>query len=78
MKQEQKLTRGDIEPEGFKELSIVINNSDRDRPTMIIPIDREQADELADRVEPFLRDHGARTERERHADTDIRVLATIE
>jgi hypothetical protein len=66
------------DPDGFNELSIVIDNSDRDRSTLIVHIDREQPVELADRVETFLDDHGARTERERHAATDIRVLATIE
>jgi hypothetical protein len=66
------------DPGGFNELSIVIDNSDREHSTLIVHIDREQAADLADRVEAFLRDHGARTERERHADTDIRVLATIE
>jgi hypothetical protein len=65
------------DPDGFNELSLVIDNSDRDRSTLIVHIDREQPVELADRVEAFLRDHGARTERERHADTDIRILATI-
>jgi hypothetical protein len=66
------------DPSDFNELSLVIDNSDRDRSTLIVHIDRKQAADLADRVEAFLRDHGARTERERHADTDIRVLATIE
>ena len=66
------------DPDGFNELSLVIDNSDRDRSTLIVHIDREQAADLADRIEAFLRDHGARTERERHTDTDIRVLATIE
>ena len=66
------------DPGGFNELSIVIDNSDRDCSTLIVHIDREQAGDLADRVEAFLRDHGARTERECHADTDIRVLATVE
>jgi hypothetical protein len=66
------------DPSEFNDLSIVIDNSDRERPTLIVHIDREQATQLADRVEAFLRDHGARTERERHADTDIRILATIE
>jgi hypothetical protein len=65
-------------PDGFNELSIVIDNSNRDRSTLIVHIDREQAAELADRVEVFLRDYGARTEREHHADTDVRILATIE
>lgn len=27
---------------------------------------------------PFLRNHGARTERERHADTAVRILTLIE
>ncbi|HET7325234.1 MAG TPA: hypothetical protein VFJ06_12985 [Halococcus sp.] len=66
------------DPDGFNELSLVIDNSDRDRSTLIVHIDREQAADLADRVEAFLRNQGARTERERHADTDIRVLITIE
>jgi hypothetical protein len=66
------------DPDGFNELSIVIDTSDRDRSTLIVHINREQAAELADRVEAFLHDHGARTERERHADTDVRVLATVE
>lgn len=66
------------DPEGFNELSVVIDNSDRDRSTLIVHIDREQASDLANRVEAFLRDHGARTERERQTETDIRVLATIE
>ena len=66
------------DPDGFNELSIVIDSSDRERSTLIVHIDREQAAELADRVEAFLRNHGARTERERHSETDVRVLATIE
>lgn len=57
--------------DGFNELSLVIDNSDRERPTLIVHIDREQATDLADRVEAFLRNHGARTQRECHADTDV-------
>jgi hypothetical protein len=64
--------------DGFNELSIVIANSDREHSTLIVHIDRERAADLADRVEAFLHDHGAQTQRERHADTDVRVLATIE
>ena len=64
--------------DGFNELSVVIDNSDRERSTLIVHVDQEQAADLADRVETFLRDHGARTQNERHADTDIRVLATLE
>lgn len=64
--------------EGFSELSIVIDNSDPEHSTLIVHIDRQQPADLAERVEAFLREHGARTERERHADTDVRVLATLE
>jgi hypothetical protein len=63
--------------DGFNELSLVIDNSDREHPTLIVHIDRQQPADLAQRVDAFLRDHGARTERERHSETDIRVLATI-
>ena len=63
---------------GFNKLSIVIDNSDRERSTLIVHIDREQAADLADRVEALLRDHGAQTQRERHTSTDIRVLATLD
>ncbi|WP_435079414.1 hypothetical protein [Halococcus sp. AFM35] len=64
--------------EEFNELSLVIDNSDREHPTLIVHIDRQQPADLAERVETFLHDNGARTERERHDDTDIRVLATLE
>ena len=64
--------------EEFNELSLVIDNSDREHPSLIVHIDGQQSADLAKRVDAFLRDHGARTERERHADTDVRVLATLE
>jgi hypothetical protein len=64
--------------EEFYELSLVIDNSDRERPTLIVHINHQQPADLAQRVDAFLRAHGARTERERHDDTDIRVLATLE
>ncbi|WP_435078540.1 hypothetical protein [Halococcus sp. AFM35] len=64
--------------EEFNELSLVIDNSDREHPTLIVHIDCQQPTDLAQRVEAFLRDHSARTEREHHSETDIRVLATIE
>lgn len=41
------------DPDGFKEFSIIIDNSDQDRLTLIVYINREQAVELADRVEAF-------------------------
>jgi hypothetical protein len=61
----------------FNELSLVIDNSDREHPTLIVHIDCQQPTDLAQHVEAFLRENGARTERERHDDTDIRVLATL-
>ena len=63
---------------GFNELSLVIDNSDPERSTLIVHIDREQAADLAGRVETFLREHGAQTQREHHTSTDIRVLATLD
>lgn len=64
-------------PDEFKEVSLVVEDSDPDHPTLIVHVDREDAVQLADRIEEFLGDRGARTERERHSDTDVRVLATI-
>lgn len=63
-------------PDEFKEVSVVIDNSKPDRSTLIVHVDREDAIELADRIERFLRDQGAQTEREVHSRTDVRVLAT--
>ena len=65
------------QPGEFKEISLVIENSDERRPTLLVHIDSEDADSLADRIDEFLRERGARTERERYSDTDVRVLATV-
>ena len=62
----------------FKTISLVIDSSSSERPTLIVHIDGEQASSLADRVEEFLTEHGAHTQREHHSETDIRVLATVE
>ncbi|WP_225307747.1 MULTISPECIES: hypothetical protein [unclassified Haloarcula] len=56
----------------------MIENSDAEHPTLIVHVDREDADSLADRIDEFLREHGARTERECHSETDVRVLATVD
>jgi ribosomal protein L31 len=64
--------------EEFNELSLVIDNSNREHPSLIVHIDGQQSADLAERVDAFLRNYGARTERERHDDTDIRILATLE
>jgi len=45
--------------DGFNELSIVIDNSDRERSTLIIHIDRKQPAGLASRVGAFLHENGA-------------------
>ena len=56
----------------------MIDSSSSERPTLIVHVDGEQASSLADRVEEFLTEHGAYTQREYHSETDIRVLATVE
>ena len=55
-----------------------IDNEDTAHPTLIVHVDRDDAASLADRIEDFLQKRGARTERERHADTDVRILATLD
>ena len=65
------------QPDDFKDVSLVIENSDAEYPTLIVHVDREDAESLADRIDEFLRERGARTERERHSETNIRVLATV-
>jgi hypothetical protein len=65
-------------PDEFKDVSLVIENSDSEHPTLIVHVDREDVESLADRIDEFLREHGARTERERHSATDVRVLATVD
>jgi hypothetical protein len=66
------------QPDEFKDVSLVIENSDEEHPTLIVHVDREDAESLADRIDDFLREHGARTERERHSAKDVRVLATVD
>ena len=65
-------------PDEFKDVSLIIENSDEEHPTLIVHVDREDAESLADRIEEFLRAFGARTEREHHSDMDVRVLATVD
>ena len=62
----------------FKDVSLVIDNNDPACPTLIVHVDWENADTLADDIEAFLQEQGAQTQRERYSDTDIRVLATID
>ena len=62
------------QPDEFKDVSLVIDNNDPDRLTLIVHVDRENTDTLADDIEAFLQEQGARTQRERHSETDVRVL----
>jgi len=66
------------QPDEFKDVSLVIDNNDPDRPTLIVHVDREDADTLADEIEAFLQERGARTQRERHSESDVRVLVTVD
>lgn len=61
----------------FKTISLVIDSSTSDRPTLILHVEGYDAGSLADRVDEFLSEHGAQTQREYHSETDIRVLATV-
>ena len=66
------------QPDGFKDVSLVIDNDDPERPTLIVHVERDDADALADEIDAFLQERGARTQRERHSETDVRVLATVD
>jgi len=61
----------------FKDISLVIDNNEHTDPTLIVHIDGDDASSLASRIDEFLRERGARTEREQYSETDIRVLATL-
>lgn len=62
----------------FKEISIVVDTSDAERPTLIVHVESDDADSVATQIESFLQDQGARTEREPQPDAEIRVLATLD
>jgi len=62
----------------FKTISLVIDTSSSERPTLIVHADGKEAESLADEIEAFLTEHDAFTQREYHSETDIRVLATID
>ena len=62
----------------FKDISLVIDNDENTDPTLIVHIDGDDAPSLADRIDEFLRERGARTEREQYSETDVRVLATLD
>lgn len=62
----------------FKTISLVIDTSSSERPTLIVHVDGKEAKSLADEIEAFLTEHDAYIQREHHSKTDIRVLATID
>ena len=66
------------DPDEFKTISLVIDDSTRGRRTLVVHIDGEEASALADEVERFLQERGATTNREVHSAQDVRVLATID
>lgn len=66
------------QPDQFKDVSIVIEDSNPNHPTLIIHVTREDATSLADEIVSFLEQQGARTERESYAENDVRVLATMD
>ena len=65
------------QPNEFKDISLVIDNDEKKHPTLIVHIDGEDATSLADRINKFIQERGAQTEREQYSETDIRVLATL-
>jgi hypothetical protein len=65
------------QPNEFKDISLVIDNDGKTHPTLIVHIDGDDSAALADRVDEFLQERGAQTEREQYSETDIRVLATL-
>lgn len=65
------------DPNEFKDVSLVIDDSKQDRPTLVVHVDSNDASSLAVQIEKFLRRQGAHTERERHSEGDLRVLATV-
>ena len=65
------------QPNEFKDISLVIDNDEKKHPTLIVHINGEDATSLADRIDKFIQERGAQTEREQYSETDIRVLATL-
>jgi hypothetical protein len=66
------------QPDEFKQISLVVDDSNSDHQTLIVHIDGEDAASLAGRVEEFLHQQEARTQRENHSEADVRVLATVD
>jgi lactam utilization protein B len=66
------------QPDEFKEISLIVSDRDSSHQTLIVHVDGENAVSLADRVEEFLHQQGAQTQREHHSESDVRVLAIVD
>jgi len=66
------------QPDEFKDVSLVIENSDEERPTLIVHVDRRMRRPLPTALMSSSASTVLVTERERHSATDVRVLATID
>ncbi|MEA1930190.1 MAG: hypothetical protein U9O06_01375 [Euryarchaeota archaeon] len=62
----------------FKTVSLVIDTSSSEHPTLIVHADGREAKTLADEIEAFLTEYDADTQREYHSETHIRILATLD
>lgn len=62
----------------FKIISLVIDTSSSDHPTLIVHVDRREAKSLADEIKFFLTECDTYTQREYHSETDIRILAALD
>jgi len=70
--------RSQRQPDEFKTISLVIDSSNSDRSTLIVHVDGEEAETLADKIVGFLTEYDVYIQREYHSQTDVRVLATLE
>jgi hypothetical protein len=61
----------------FRDVTVMVDNSDSEHPTLIVQIDHQNADEIATQVESFLNDRGVRTEVEHYEEAMIRVLGAV-
>jgi hypothetical protein len=62
-------------PASFSDISLIIDTSSRDQPTLIVHLDVEDPRPLANEIEMFLQERGARTSIEDHGSGELRILA---
>ncbi len=65
-----------VQPDKFEDVSLAIDNNDLDRPTLIVRVDRDDADILAGEAKALLQEQDTQTQHGRQSDTNVRVLAT--